>query len=99
MEGEVVVEVLDPTGDVVRAGRVPFSKRLDRIQGKRIGLVWNGKPNADRLLDFIEGLLHERFPEVKTSRYATSNVANRLKPGELEGMAERIDAVIYASGD
>jgi hypothetical protein len=99
MEGRTVLEILDPTGDAVAAGKVPFAKRLDTIQGKRVGLVWNGKPGADRMLDFVEDLLHERFPKVETHRFVTSNVANQLKPGELEGIAGGVDAVIYASGD
>ena len=99
MEGRTVLEILDPTGDVVAAGKVPFAGRLDTFQGKRIGLVWNGKPGADRLLDLLEELLQDRFPGVKINRYVTSNVANRLKPGELEGIAGKVDAVIYASGD
>jgi hypothetical protein len=99
MEDRTVLEILDPTGDVVAAGKVPFARRLDTFQAKRIGLVWNGKPGADRMLDFVEELLHDRFPSVKTHRYVTSNVANRLKTGELEGIAEKVDAVIYASGD
>lgn len=99
MEGRTVLEILDPTGEVVSAGKVPFARRLETFQGKSIGLVWNGKPGADRMLDFVEELLHDRFPTVKTCRYVTSNVANRLKAGELEGIAEKVDAVIYASGD
>lgn len=99
MKDRIVLEILDPAGEVVMAGKVPFSQRLDTFQDKTIGLVWNGKPNADRLLDFVEELLHDRFPKVKTDRYVTSNVANRLKAGELEEIAEKVDAVIYASGD
>ena len=95
----VVLEMLDPRGEAVAAGKTPLAPRLSLFEGKKIGLVWNGKASADILLGFVGDLLRERYPSVRTKLYTTSNVANRLKPGELEGIAREVDAVIYASGD
>jgi len=99
MENKVVLEVLDPRGEVAGGGRVASSPRLNTLMEKTIGLVWNGKPHADVLLNYVEDLLHERHPSLRTRRYTTSNVANKLKEGELEGIAREVDAVVYASGD
>jgi len=88
MEGKVVLEVLDPTGDVVVAGRLPLAPRLNTFEGKTIGLVWNGKSHANILLDSVEELLQKRFPTSKTNRYITSSVSKRSKIGELEGIAQ-----------
>ena len=99
MENDVTLEVLDPTGDIVVKGKVGLASRLNVLEGKTIGLVWNGKKHADILLDAVEGLLHERFPTIKSNRYVMSGVSHLPEPGELEGIAEENDAIIYASGD
>jgi hypothetical protein len=99
MEKNVVLEVLDPMGDVVVGVRVPLAARLKTLESKTIGLVWNGKKHADKLLDSVERLLSDRFPAAKINRYITSSVSNLPKSGELEKVAQEVDAVVYASGD
>lgn len=97
--GEVMVEVLHPTGLVVPESISPAT-RLDSLEGKTIGLVWNAKPNANILLDCVGEVLQERYPTVKTKTFRlSSGWTALLVEGELEDIAAEVDAVVYASGD
>ena len=96
--GEVTLEVLDPTG-VTIAKKKSLAPRLETLEGKKIGLVWNRKPNGDVLLDEIGKVLKERYPSVEAIPCPLSYCCRLLPPGELEGIAKGIDAAVSTGGD
>lgn len=95
---KVYLEVLDPTGGPIlkRKMRAP---RLASLEGKRIGLVWNRKPNGDILLEEVGYLLKERCPSVTILPRPVSFCCRQLPPGELERIAGEIDAALFSLGD
>ena len=95
---KVMLEVLDPTGVEVEKTK-KLAPRPDTLEGKRIGLIWNTKPNADVLLDEIGKLLKERYPTAQTVPSRITFVCIKLPPGELEAIAKNIDVAVFASGD
>ena len=91
------VAVLYPTARA-KARDVPIAPRLDDLNGKVLGLLWNTKPNGDILLRRIQERLAERFK--------LSNTVWRQKPGAamsagniIKEFSETVDAVINALGD
>jgi hypothetical protein len=90
--------VLDPSTepDPVEASMAP---RLDTLDGKVVGTLDNTKPNADRLLDMVAGILSEK--------YQIAGVVKRRKPGPsggappdiLDELARECDFVIAGIGD
>ncbi len=98
MEGKVELEVLNPEGKIVKKGKT-LAPRLETLEGKKIGLVWNGKPNGDKLLNEVGKLLKERYPTAETVSYRISFSGTKLPPGELEAIAKDIDAGVFTSGD
>ncbi|MBW1612618.1 MAG: hypothetical protein JRJ57_01315 [Deltaproteobacteria bacterium] len=96
--GSVTLEVLRPTGLEV-AEEISLAPRLNVLDGKRIGLVWNHKDYGDRLLDEVEKLLNERYPTAELSRWQLKECCKRPPEGELEAIAAEVDAVIYSLGD
>ncbi len=59
--------ILDPTDE-----RVPVERQISRRNGSicgTIGLLDISKPRGNVLLDELERLLLERFPEIKVNRY------------------------------
>lgn len=57
----VTLEVLNPTGKVVSAPFLKPAPRIADLNGKRIGLLWNGKKHGDLVLERIAEASEERF--------------------------------------
>ena len=90
------IEILNPTG--VRASRqVRLAPRTyEDLRGRRIGLLDNNKPNADKFLDHVGSLLKERYDglELISKRKMT-----RIEADCLKELADRCDVVINAVAD
>jgi len=90
--------VLDPTvGPLpVQASMAP---RPSTLNGLTVGLLANGKRNADRLLDHVAGLLAERYQLNELVTWDKGN-SSRPCPDELmREIVERCDVVLTATGD
>jgi hypothetical protein len=59
----VTLEFHDPSGTLEITQR--FAPRLDRIEGKRIGIVTNEQWQAFRMLPMLKRMLEEDFPGVE----------------------------------
>jgi hypothetical protein len=64
MQHETVYRVVSPSGEpaVEKKG---LSPRLDTLNGKTIGLLWNRVFRGDETLPMIGELLQERYPTLK----------------------------------
>ena len=74
------------------------------LEGKTIGLAWNGKPGGDEALDEIAALLAERVAGIRFVRYwraLPASIAQReLTEDVIQSMADyRPDVVIVAQAD
>jgi hypothetical protein len=49
--------------------KIELAPRLPTLQGKKIGLKWNAKPNGNVFLDRIAELLKERVPGVEIIKF------------------------------
>jgi hypothetical protein len=95
--GQGVITVLDPTGRATpRAFRQ--APRLDDLNGKVLGILWNGKPNGDILL--------RRIQESLARSFKLSGVIWRKKPAVdvpakeiLRELALEADFIINGQGD
>ncbi len=90
------LRVLNPRGEREAAPARGISPRLPTIEGKRIGLYWNGKPDGDYFWDTIEGLLENRFPTATVLRY---NGPGDLGEALAAKMAKEMDTFLYGVGD
>ena len=62
------VAVVSPVGaDVVKPVRA--ARRLDSLEGKTIGEIWNGVFKGDITFPIIRKLLKEKYPELKIIPY------------------------------
>jgi hypothetical protein len=88
--------VLNPRGEREAAPVRGISPRLLAIEGKRIGLYWNGKPDGDYFWDTIEELLKKKFPTVTVLRY---NGPGDLGEALAAKIAKEVDTFLYGVGD
>ena len=57
------LEFYDPSG--ILEVSVPFAKRLDSLEGKKIGFVSNEQWQAYRMLPLLKSLLEADFPGIE----------------------------------
>jgi hypothetical protein len=90
------IEILNPTG--VRASKqIRLAPRThENLHGRRIGLLDNNKPNADRFLDHVGALLKKRFDGVEL---VSKRKMTRIEADCLRELAGRCDVVINAFAD
>lgn len=63
------LKVVSPVGEDVGGIRTPLARRLDTLEGKTIGEIWNGGFKADVSFPIVEQMLRERYPTVKIVSY------------------------------
>ncbi|HVA22773.1 MAG TPA: hypothetical protein VMW62_00085 [Chloroflexota bacterium] len=92
------LEVLDPTVEPAPVS-ARMAPRLSTLEGKRIGLLDNGKPHAKELLEWVEQLLEERVKPAQVVRFRKPN-SSKPAPGEfIVDITKQVDAVINGVGD
>lgn len=91
--------VLQPTGVPIEQA-VGKTGRLDTLKGKRVGVLWNTRPDGDTALKTLLDLLAERY-EVRETRFFKKHVFGvPATDAVLEDVANaRLDAVITGIGD
>jgi hypothetical protein len=90
------IEILNPTG-VRTSKRIRLAPRTHQnLRGRRIGLLDNNKPNADKFLDHVGGLLKKRYDGVEL---VSKRKMTRIEADCLAELAARCDVVINAFAD
>jgi len=95
----MTLKILDPTVRAEEALDVAVAKRVGDLDGKVLGLLHNGKVNADRLLDLVREQLGARYrlrDVVMIRKASASRVADA---SDLDRLARECDAVVTAVGD
>jgi hypothetical protein len=92
----VILEVLNPRGEIEPPPVSGISPRIQSMEGKKIGLYDNGKAGFAEFLNEIEKLLKERYPTITVMRY---NGAFDIGDNLARKVASEVDAFIYGSAD
>jgi hypothetical protein len=90
------ITVLDPTADVYGDDAVSLAPRLRSLEGKVLGLLWNGKPLGDVALRLTGQLIAEKIPGVTVRFYSGSMPCS---PALLDTMVAECDAVVACTAD
>lgn len=91
--------VYRPTFDPEPAADVPaLSPRPESLSGKRIGLLWNSKVNADIYLRRMRELIGERYDDVEFVWRAKPTASKPMEPDVVAAMSA-CDLVVTAFGD
>lgn len=99
-------ELVVPEG-AIEVKHFDLAPRVKAIDGLRIGLYWNGKPNGDAILSKIGELLTKQFKDVKITRFweiythdATGSAQRySYSPETFKKMAASVDLVIASQAD
>ncbi len=100
---DTTFEVLSPWAEADPVALKGLSPRVDKLEGKKIGLLCNSKRAAPPILDVTEKLLKEKYPSVEVSRFNAKSFSvsslEKERAGEFNDWIKGVDAVIAAVGD
>ena len=90
--------VLNPEGKARAVKQTELTRRIDRIEGKTIGVIDDGLSGSDYFMKGIQGLIEKTYPGSKAVYYPKP-ILSRPSPKEmLEKVANECDAVIVGIG-
>lgn len=94
-----VYEIVSPLGEPVTK-MIPMAPRLDTLEGKTIGQIWNGGFRGDESFPMIERMLREQYPTVKMVPYSEFPVVSiaSLHPERKQETLEALRAAIQKAG-
>ncbi len=90
--------VFRPTVDAPESLGDPLAQRRGSLDGKRIGLLWNSKVNADIYLRRLQELIQDRNSDVEFVFRAKPTASKPMEPEVAEAM-QGCDLVVTAFGD
>jgi hypothetical protein len=80
------------------SNRATISERPGTLDGKRVGLLWNAKVNADIYLHRLQELISERYKGVDFVWRAKPTASKPMGPEVLAAM-KTCDLMVTAFGD
>ena len=88
--------VLDPTLEV-EAAKVERAPRVAEV--KRIGLLDNGKPNSEKVLQMVAAKVAEAYPGVQVTYYRKPGAYRPAPSALLDQVAVENDVALVGIGD
>jgi hypothetical protein len=98
------VDVYCPTGKVITKEYSDTASRVSTLGGRRVGLLWNGKPNGDIFLDRIAEILEKKYEDIEIIKFwkvdpEHTAFSNKYSEETLDRIAKSADVVIASQGD
>lgn len=96
---EGVYEVVNPLGEPV-VNTITMAPRLNTLEGKTIGEIWNGGFRGDETFPMIRKMLRERYPAIKVIPYTEFPLVTiaSLHPEKKKKTLEDLRAKIKEKG-
>jgi hypothetical protein len=91
-------EILDPTVQAIPDETI-LAKRPGDLNGKTVGLLSNGKRNADTLLDAVYALLQDIYDLKGAVRLNKGNPGRPVPEQMKDELLEKCDVIITSTGD
>tara|TARA_B100000029_G_scaffold516565_1_gene631128 strand:- start:25033 stop:25323 length:291 start_codon:yes stop_codon:yes gene_type:complete len=92
------ISVLNPTAKP-RILRNELSNRTENLEGKRLGFLWNNKPNGEVIFKSLESILVPKLNLSDVTYYSKWTASIPLDEETLEIMATEIDLAIIGLAD
>lgn len=91
--------ILDPRGAAPDHSAARLAPRKDSLEGRRVGLLNNAKPNAAVILERLAALLQERYGVADVMMLSKPSFAVPADDVMMEKLADQCDAVVAGVGD
>lgn len=94
--GKIVI--LDPVG-LSASTKIELNRRPSQIEGLRVGMLDNTKPNFDLFLDVVQESLLNTYHVASVHRYRKPGRTVPVDPAVMAEIKEKCDIVITGLGD
>jgi hypothetical protein len=91
--------LLDPTGDGDRTTEVDLAPRPRSLNGLRVGLLGNTKPNAAALLSEVATELRRSYALDSVTMYTKSYFGTPVEEDQITQILKSCDFVVAGVGD
>ncbi len=91
--------ILDPTGQSEHVGAGTLTPRVHDLVGMRLGLLDNGKPNANLVLQTLAAQLRAQHHVGEVTTYTKSYFGTPVEEDRAREIARSCEAVIAGVGD
>ncbi|MFQ6029405.1 MAG: hypothetical protein ACE5Q6_18160 [Dehalococcoidia bacterium] len=93
-----MLEVLNPTAGPA-TGRVIMAPRMGTLDGQILGVIWNGRPYGDKILNTVVDQMRQKY-SFEMVIFRKKPFIGNVAPKEIqEEMIDACDAVITGIGD
>jgi hypothetical protein len=92
------IDVLNPTG-TFQTTEYKMAHRIDNLENKVLGLLWNRKANGDILLNRISSLLKEKINLSQILMKSKPSASAAAPDDVLNELEAKSDMIIAATGD
>ena len=92
------IRIYSPEGSVGSAG-TSLAPAPDVLAGRRVAVLDNGKPGADRLLGHLAERLAERTGAAYAGSHRKGSAATPCEEGLLQEILKDVDLVLTGSAD
>ena len=93
------IEVLVPTAEA-KIKKVAVNSRMQDLNGKVVGFLWNEKPNGDILLQRLKEHITKKYHTVRTEWRQIGGLHVEVeKEPALKELADKADTVVIAVCD
>lgn len=92
------IVILDPVG-ISASAKIALNPRPTQIEGLRVGMLDNTKPNFDLFLDVVEESLLNNYHVASVHRYRKPGRTVPVDPAVMAEIKEKCDIVITGLGD
>ena len=96
MEQKKIV-LLEPVAHTITK-EIPLAKRLENLNKRTLGILWNSKPNGNILLRRIQELIFDRF-SLENSVWRQKPISDRAATYEIKDLVLSADFIINGPGD
>ena len=93
-----MIEVLNPTA-APATGKVIMADRKGTLDGLRLGVIWNGRPYGDRVINSVIELLRQKYSFESVMFRKKPFIGNVAPMSIQEEIINSCDAVITGIGD
>jgi hypothetical protein len=91
--------IYDPTSGPL-TGRLVLARRPSTLNGKKLAVLWNGRPHGDKVLRRVLDLLAERHGFEVSDFLKKPYIGNVAPPEYFDRLqSSRADAVVVGVGD
>ena len=93
-----MLEIFNPTAGPA-TGKVIMAPRTETLDGQTLGVIWNGRPYGDRVINAVVDMLRQKY-SFETVVFRKKPYIGNLAPTEIqEDIIKSCDAVITGVGD